>query len=355
MDENSKSLNDLRAAYARGELTLYLGAGVSIGSGLPSWDKLVLAMYFIALDGDWEYRLKPYPNYLYSIAEWLLRNRNEPAGITAQKVRQQYDNEIEFLQDLHDALYAGINVSSTPQQLRAANPLLNRLAEICGNSRVGGQGIQTVVTYNYDNLLEIATGNTRCPFFPEQRMSPTPEINRKQVFHVHGYIPMVAVGSNLETHNIIFTEEQYHFAANDPYSWSNLCQIQCLSISVGLMVGLSLSDPNIRRLLSALKRTPLKKPCFALLKRPDRLSATDNDVASISDNAKSYFDKFPGAGIKPVLKSDAEIRAILDLVNDADEKVHQETLEALGVIPIWYDRHEEVPGLIEMIQKVDPS
>ena len=45
-----RSINILRQAYQDRNLTLYLGAGLSIGSGLPSWDALVLAMYFKVMD-----------------------------------------------------------------------------------------------------------------------------------------------------------------------------------------------------------------------------------------------------------------------------------------------------------------
>ena len=52
----------LRTAYQRGDLTLYLGAGVSAGNGLPSWDRLVLAMYFAATEAD--IPIQAHPNYL---------------------------------------------------------------------------------------------------------------------------------------------------------------------------------------------------------------------------------------------------------------------------------------------------
>ena len=45
-----ESVERLRQAYNAGNLTLYLGAGVSVGNGLPTWQQLVLAMYFNALD-----------------------------------------------------------------------------------------------------------------------------------------------------------------------------------------------------------------------------------------------------------------------------------------------------------------
>src|SRR5437016_4074639 len=105
--DRSPYLDALRTAYDRGNLTLYVGAGISVGNGLPTWSQLVLTMYFTAIKGDWKYRWRPYSNYLFAIAEWQLRQRPEPPEITAQKVRQYYTDPKEFLEDLRTTLYAG--------------------------------------------------------------------------------------------------------------------------------------------------------------------------------------------------------------------------------------------------------
>jgi hypothetical protein len=84
----------LRDAFRRGDLVLYLGAGVSVGSGLPTWDQLVLAMYYGALSRE---NLYAFPNYLFAIAEWNLGRRREPAEITARKIRSRYQDPAGFL------------------------------------------------------------------------------------------------------------------------------------------------------------------------------------------------------------------------------------------------------------------
>src|SRR5262245_62480714 len=83
------------------------------------------------------------------------------------------------------------------------------------------------------------------------------------IYHVHGYLPVrdplgdlgrwkgkiysPRLGSLAD--EIVLTEDQYHREAADPYSWSNLVQLGAMSSSVGLTIGLRLSDPNLRRLL----------------------------------------------------------------------------------------------------------
>src|SRR5574342_863656 len=107
MLNTEQSVEMLRSAFHERNLALYLGAGVSIGSNLPSWEKLVLAMYFGKVSqerlGGW----RPFSNYLYAIAEWQLANSAEPLEITARKLRKFYSsrNENSFLEDLYLSLY----------------------------------------------------------------------------------------------------------------------------------------------------------------------------------------------------------------------------------------------------------
>ena len=43
---NEEIISFCRNNFKRRNITLYLGAGVSIDNNIPSWDKLILAMYF---------------------------------------------------------------------------------------------------------------------------------------------------------------------------------------------------------------------------------------------------------------------------------------------------------------------
>ncbi|MBX9823065.1 MAG: hypothetical protein K2Y19_20865 [Afipia birgiae] len=40
------SIKALRTAFDQQRLTLFLGAGVSVANGSPTWEKLVLSLYF---------------------------------------------------------------------------------------------------------------------------------------------------------------------------------------------------------------------------------------------------------------------------------------------------------------------
>ena len=346
-DQQKSHLDALRAAYNRGNLTLYVGAGVSVGNGLPIWSQLILMMYFTAMEGGWKNRCRPYRNYLFAIAEWQLQHRHEPPEVTAQKVRQYYKEPKEFLADLHTTLYSERDFSRSAEMLRSENPLLKAVSDLCQKSQLDGAGIQAVVTYNYDNLLEKATEGSPCKFVPVWKSSEPLSERDRPIFHVHGYIPMQ--GASSEPDHIVFTEAQYHAAANDPYSWSNLCQIQCMSSSVGLMVGLSLTDSNMRRLLSALKTTPLRKRGFALLKRPKWPQPAGKDPDAIHEKAQQYRDKLDRNGVKAEESRNDEMLEIFEAVNQHDQASQTQMLENFGITPIWVKCHEDIPPILQSI------
>ena len=90
----------LRTAYKKSNLTLYLGAGVSVASNLPTWDKLVYMMYAFVLNKEdkWQ-RWNPFINYLQAIAEYLKKHESEPLEITARKIRDIYVHELKKPED----------------------------------------------------------------------------------------------------------------------------------------------------------------------------------------------------------------------------------------------------------------
>ena len=162
----------LRQAWEAQNLTLYLGAGVSVGNGLPTWERLVLAMYFSAVNrnrlGGW----RPYPNYLYAIAEWHLERSNEPLDITARKIRRYHQDPQDFLESLRQTLYAGFVESGQyedawfqplePGALREANSTLDAVARLCESGCADRKGVRAVIKYIFYCLLETALRSLDC-------------------------------------------------------------------------------------------------------------------------------------------------------------------------------------------------
>ena len=346
-------LDQLRKAFRAGNLTLYVGAGLSVGNGLPSWDKLVLAMYFSAIKrDDIVEAIRPFPNYLFAIAEWHLERRREPLDITARKIRNLYTDESLFLEKLHETLYAGFaqpgpRTVQTPnvRALLNANATLKSVAELCKKRGSNPGSVKSVITYNYDNLLELAIKANRAQ--PIWRANQILKEGSLPIYHVHGYIP--TEGERSSPGELVFTEEQYYLAAQNAYSWSNLVQIRHLSSSLGLMIGLSLTDRNMRRLLDALKKTPAPPENYVLLQRPQWPKPEEADLKRIDEKAKLYHDRFKKSGLKTDAKKYGQIKEIIDGVEESDFYEQELVLRELGVHPVWYDDHSEIPAIISSI------
>lgn len=74
---------------------------------------------------------------------------------------------------------------------------------------------------------------------------------------------------------MVFCEEAYHSQFIDPYSWSNLIQLNTFSTNICLFVGLSLSDPNLRRLLDISWRRNQRCKHYIIMRKAPQKSRTD--------------------------------------------------------------------------------
>ena len=353
---SAEAKSEVRNAFEQKRLTLFLGAGVSVPSGLPTWQRLVLAMYLEMLS---ENNRRAYSNYLHAVADWMLQKTPDPLEITAQKIRMKFgDDGQEFLNSLKRQLYAGFfDLGSgnfhVPQrrQLIKGNATLRAVARVCELGRPSRNvGVEAVITYNYDNLLELAfKQSTR---YQVVHGEDAPGERAMPVYHVHGFVPITDEPSS-NSDEIIFTEEQYHVVTNSAYSWSNLVQIRGMSGSVGLMIGLSLSDRNVRRLLHALRHSPVPARCYAVLQRPTWRQPYDHEEYEVDQMAKELYKKAKSSG-SPVPENYGikgpgwrnQIRRILDRAQDVATNQHELVLRDLGVIPIWYDDHSEVQHIL---------
>jgi hypothetical protein len=388
--DRTASIEALRKAFREQRLTLFLGAGVSVANGLPTWEKLVLSLYFSTISEQKMNGWRPYANYLYAISEWYLKRSIEPLEITARKTKSFYEDSNAgrkaFLDAIRDALY-GVNTFLNPADLRQGNSTLDAVARLCAAERNGRFGVSSVISYNYDNLLELALTKER----PRQAIySNDAQItDRLPIFHVHGYVPYQIDEIENSNAGIIFTEAEYNIVASDPYSWSNIVQLREMSSNVGLMIGLSLSDRNIRRLLDALSRSPLKPKIFAVLKKPTLTEVSDDDADGIHERAIEIRGKFDRSGIKssnPMgegagfrrrkrslhgiwtgVKSarrselpagrkgekqyQYEIRGIVEEVERLAQEQQHRVMKQLGISPIWIADYDDIPDVLLEISK----
>jgi hypothetical protein len=176
------------------------------------------------------------------------------------------------------------------------------------------------------------------------------------IYHVHGFIPFgERSGSRLD--EIVLSEDQYHHAAQDPYSWSNLVQMQALSESVGLMIGLSLTDWNLRRILDNVRSLPRRSQSYALLKRIGPWKVDDKDVDAIVETMKRRARLYRldpqnsmAAIERPAIRK--RIRNAIRRLSTLDLKREELVLADLGVTVIWYDNHDDIVDMLKSVSSV---
>ena len=129
----------------------------------------------------------------------------------------------------------------------------------------------TVITYNYDTNLEylLKKRNLRyCTVYDENSFLVKDSVCN--IFHVHGLLPFDKYKEKRFTDSLVFTESEYFYLYNNPYSWNISKQIHEFTFSTCIFIGISLTDPNMKRLLE-LSQNYLKFN-FIFLKKMDEYS-----------------------------------------------------------------------------------
>lgn len=218
----------LAAQLSKNRLTLVLGAGVSFGFGLPTWDDL--------LNRAFE------PTGL-----------KRPAGLKNEEAAEYLLNEhfkkdrIKFANNIRSALYEDLDISLN--SLRR-NDFLASVGAITMVSRRGS--ISKVVTFNFDDLLE--TYLTYHGFYVES-VSVLPIWNSNKdlrLYHPHGFLP-----NNLEPikRGIVFTQSDYDSVVGDSSDkWRSLL-LSIFRSSTCIFIGLSGADTNLSSILTEVSKT----------------------------------------------------------------------------------------------------
>lgn len=354
-------IEDLKNAFKGRGLTLYLGAGVSQANGLPGWEELIVSLYYQTIqDGELADSFKPFPNYLYAIAEWQLQRSKLPLDVIVRRCKNAYHKNPDlFLQNLKINLYKSLGLTNTnfkkfkispeeQKKLRDKNPTLKAVVELCKKSRPPKKGIASIITYNYDNLLDLMLLDDNDDFISIWKEGQD-VAHLTPIYHVHGYIP--AAYENINEDEIILSEQQYNMMSQDAYYWGNIIQTNQLLSNTGLMIGLSLTDRNIRRILDAVDKMPCPTHNYIILPSPKKIKITENseDIKKISEKAKEYVEKFVDGGIKRPEKAPHEIIRIIDRISNSDSKSYKNDFADLGLKVIWIDDFKEIPHILKKI------
>ena len=242
-DRNQIFVQQLSQALKLGDLTLICGAGISVDAKIPSWNDLLLDLLETMIVKISNKKVIP----LNSI-----NNNYKPIFSSSSLIMGKYLKSNlgkDFLPALRDTLYKKNPVTCD---------LIEAIVEMSRPQR-DGKPLNSIITFNFDALIEENLEKNNIKFRAIDNEGIRNNSTELPIYHVHGYLPRTGkIPSNT---NIVFSEDAYHTQFIDPFSWSNLIQLNKLSQNTCLFVGLSLTDPNLRRLLDVAHR---KNPSSSL-------------------------------------------------------------------------------------------
>jgi hypothetical protein len=333
-----------RIAEQDGKITMFVGAGVSTESELPSWNQLVRTLL---ADTDVAKELSDDDREL-----WMRATVTQGPLAAAAIARAHHRDDLAFRRALRAALYGG----SAPDEYRPG-ALAGQIAWL---KRQMGARLR-LVTANYDGLLEIALeeeGLTPIAYV-ENKSEP---ISRAAVWHLHGRLMKNASGKDwMEVGRLVLTEGDYADSAHS--KWPEEFVADCLESSLCVFVGLSMTDPNFIRWLYRYSNSECQH--LAVFVRQASTVPNDDVRDGLEKSAEARWER---AGVRPVWTNYfgevAQFVHEVGLNTVAPESKSfavraQERLEVArnGLMPSspteFVDAQEELAGwLIEQVQSI---
>ncbi|MEW6990426.1 SIR2 family protein [Colwelliaceae bacterium 6441] len=270
------------------KLAIFVGSGVSMSCGLPSWTELAKNI----TKKIWHYK-KPRPNQ-----ELINYIGSQTACDIARLARNEVGDELNRI--IADSLYNHNEI------------VLNDTIFSIVNS-----GVQQICTLNYDDLLEEGFGYEMKRF---QSVVGGESFNIHDpnpiIYHPHGYLPRWAEHHDYKKYKVVLSDADYSALYSNPLSWANTIQTSLMVSHSILFIGLSMTDPNINRLLELTKSIGCSHKHYAILPSP-KLMFQDLKVRSYQ-----Y--------IQETMTTDLDAKNV---------KVH------------WVDEYKEIPNLLNKLFK----
>lgn len=282
-DRLKKAIND----FNRYDSVIFSGAGVSASAKIPDWHTLLknlLAGGNVITSDDFDSVFKSMDSSNLLAARYIEKSLNADKKAIVNKIRQ--------------ILY--------PNDSYQESLLITTICELILRQK----NLRSVITYNYDTLIEDylkAKGKSCFSVYKNSR----DESNSFPIYHVHGIV--FRNNDNELPEDIVLTEDDYHRVYSEVFDWSNVEQLHALTRCTCFFIGLSLNDPNLRRLLEIAQRDSGKSvKHYVFLER------------------KSAYNELQKA--------------------EKDFQIREDMLADLGLNVIWYkgdDCHKELPELLK--------
>lgn len=281
-DRLKKAIND----FNRYDSVIFTGAGVSASAKIPDWQSLLRNL------------LKDNPAITPNDFDTLFKTMDYSNLVTARYIEKSINaNKETLIKRIRELLYPNGNIGKSD--------LIKTISKLIINQK----NLRSVITYNYDTLLEDWLKKSGKHCFSVYKNNRD-ESNSFPVYHVHGIVFPERGNSSVE--DIVLTEDDYHRVYSEVFDWSNVEQLHALTRCTCLFIGLSMNDPNLRRLLEVAQRDSGKSVRhYVFLER----KSAYNDKNKI----------------------------------ERDFQTREDMLADLGLSVIWYngnDNHKELPELL---------
>lgn len=329
--EREKIVNNLKECYQKGHFSLFLGAGVSSSAGMPDWNKLLGSLFVTYLTQEFDSDVDVSDDDISELVDRLNAVDEPSALMAARYLRKGLVKSSTEAREFKEAITKNL-YKLRDLDFDINSRLIKAIASMCIPRRTGAK-VRSVITYNFDDLLErqLTVNNILHSCIYSDRESYDPD--ELPVYHVHGFLPEDRdTYDGLDNSTLVFSEEGYHQIYSDTYHWSNLVQLNSLRENNCLMVGLSMTDPNLRRLLDISARNIERSKHYAFMKR-----LTIENFAY--DNKKSTTT--------PVVKNIEGAEKFLQRHHNLNEELMRE----LGVTIIWYEDYDDIPFIIEEVTR----
>lgn len=328
--------------YKSHKLVMVLGAGASVPYGLPDWNTLLQKLLLITIKSeDSNDDDNGNSNEKAGILARTFSDIFEPNALISARYLHNYfkkkhpNSKLAFENAIRDALYSGYVKTDDSE-------LLTEIRQFCiapGRS----PNLDSIITYNYDDLMEQCLSNidVDIPFTPIHARGMKHKDLQLPIYHVHGYLP--AKGQLTSKNKVVLSEDGYHQQYTDVYGWSNLIQINKFKDHNCIFIGISFSDPNLRRLLDIAKNErgddEIHHYCFK--KRYDKSKVTKQFEKLLNENADILEEKALAQ-----LGLDDVVEELIKLM----EKFEENDALSFGVGILWIDSFDEIPDSLKQVR-----
>lgn len=291
---NRKNLKKLKERVDSDAVNWVLGAGISKSAGVPLWSECLLQMWARALllEGDFDYDPATGKEFRDTLDEMkkeiehpeIFLGKINPTitGVSGNQIFTGVDtleaaeyiqnfvaetiswgnHEKEYLQDCAFASLVedSLKLDKKPDEVwnKMKKQVLGFLAAYFMEQVKKGREV-TVISYNFDDLLEFALermglGKEKC-YIKNPGTKNVPEGKTGvHIYHPHGTVSVIPNSLSEKSQKLVLAESNYERLEQKVYLWENSIQAKALHDKSCVFLGFSGEDYNFRRIIKNMER-----------------------------------------------------------------------------------------------------